>query len=235
MIELINGDCIEKMKSIDSESIDLIVTDPPYLVNYKTGRRKDKTHKFCTTIENDDNPELISDYISECSRILKNDTAMYMFCSMDRVDFFKQELEKYFVIRNMIIWVKNNHTAGDLKSQFGKKYEILFLVNKGTREFNGKRITDIWKFDKVSSNNQLHQNEKPLDLITQCIEKHSDIGDTVFDGFMGSGTTGVACINTKRNFIGVELDDEYFEVAKERIDNAQHVYTSTNTVFDFGE
>ena len=219
-IKLYCDDCLNIMKQIENESIDLIVTDPPYLIKYKTNRRKNKDHDFCSEILNDDNEQLIIDYIKECYRILKNNTAMYMFCNCDKVDFFKQELENAgFKIKNMIIWVKNNWTAGDLKAQFGKQYEIIFLVNKGRKCFNGKRITDIWMFDKISGKKQLHQNQKPVDLLKQCILKHSDENDIIFDGFMGSGSTGVACIETNRKFIGVELDKKYFEIAKERIDN----------------
>jgi len=218
MIDLRQGDCLEVMKDIPDNSIDLILTDPPYLINYKTNYRKNKEHDFCTVIKNDNNPELISDYIKECYRIMKDNTAMYMFCNCDKVDYFKQELENSgFKIKNMIIWVKNNWTAGDLQAQFGKQYEIIFLVNKGRCVFNGKRITDVWNFNRVVGKNQLHQNQKPIDLLKQCIEKHSKENDTIFDGFMGSGTTGVACINLNRNFIGIELSEKYFKIAKERI------------------
>ena len=218
-IKLYCDDCLNIMKQIENESIDLIVTDPPYLIKYKTNYRKNKDHDFCSEILNDDNEQLIINYIRECYRILKNNTAMYMFCNCDKVDFFKQELENAgFKIKNMIIWVKNNWTAGDLKAQFGKQYEIIFLVNKGRKCFNGKRITDVWMFDRISGKKQLHQNQKPVDLLKQCILKHSDENDIIFDGFMGSGSTGVACIETNRKFIGVELDKKYFEIAKERIE-----------------
>ena len=222
-IKLYCDDCLNIMKQIENESVDLIVTDPPYLIKYKTNHRKNKDHDFCSEILNDDNEQLIIDYIRECYRILKNNTAMYMFCNCDKVDFFKQELENAgFKIKNMIIWVKNNWTAGDLKAQFGKQYEIIFLVNKGRKCFNGKRITDVWMFDKISGKKQLHQNQKPVDLLKQCILKHSDENDIIFDGFMGSGSTGVACIETGRKFIGVELDKKYFEIAKNRIEEAQN-------------
>ena len=217
--KIYNEDCIEGMKKIPSGSVDLIVTDPPYLVKYKTGRRKDKSHKFTKEILNDDNEQLLKDYIKECHRIMKNDTAMYMFCSSNKVDFFKQELEKYFTIKNMIIWVKNNHTAGDLQSAFGRKYEIVFLVNKGRSKFNGTRLTDVWEFKRVAGKGQLHQNQKPVEMIEQCIEKHSNENDVVFDGFMGSGTTAVACMNINRNYIGFELDKEYYRASIERINN----------------
>ena len=226
--KIYNEDCLEGMKRIPDGSVDLIVTDPPYLMNYKTGRRKDKTHRFNDVILNDDNEQLITDYVKECYRIMKDDTAMYLFCSSNKVDFFKKELEKVFSIKNMIIWVKNNHTAGDLESAFGRKYEIVFLVNKGQRKFNGERLTDIWEFPRVSGDGQLHQNQKPIELIKRCIEKHSDVDDVVFDGFMGSGTTAAAALDTNRNYIGFELDEYYFNVAEKRIKN----HTTQTDIFD---
>lgn len=219
MNKIHNEDCISGMKKIESNSIDLVVTDPPYLVKYKTGRRKDKSHKFTKEILNDDNEQLIKDYVKECHRIMKDDTAMYMFCSANKVDFFKQELEKHFTIKNMIIWVKNSHTAGDLQSAFGRKYEIIFLVNKGRSKFNGTRLTDVWEFKRVAGKGQLHQNQKPTEMIEQCIEKHSNENDVVFDGFMGSGTTAIAAINTNRNYLGFELDKEYYEIASNRVED----------------
>ena len=228
--KIYNEDCLEGMKRISDNSIDLIVTDPPYLINYKTGYRKDKEHRFNEVILNDDNEDLIKDYIKECYRILKDDSAMYMFCSSHKVDVFKVELEKYFTIKNMIIWVKNNHTAGDLESAFGRKYEILFLVNKGRMVFKGERLTDVWEFPRVSGDSQLHQNQKPIELIEQCIEKHSDEHAIVFDGFMGSGTTAAAALNTNRQYIGFELDEYYYKVAMKRLKN--HVPQKQTSLFE---
>lgn len=213
-----NCDVLELTQNIEDETVDLIVTDPPYLIDYKSNWRQDKTHKFSKTIQNDDNPELIKEYIKECYRILKNNTAMYMFCSFDKIDFFKNEIEKYFKIKNIIIWEKNNHTAGDLEAQFGKQYEMIILANKGRKQFNGERLTDIWKFKRVSHEKLIHQNQKPIELIKRCITKHSNVGDLIFDGFMGSGTTAVACLDTERNFIGSEIDSEYFDMAIKRIE-----------------
>ena len=214
-----NEDCLQTMKRIEDNAIDLIVTDPPYLISYKTNRRSDKNHKFNKVIQNDNNPLLVKEYIKECHRILKDDTAIYMFCSFDKVEWFKKEFQKYFSVKNIIIWEKNNHTAGDLEAQFGKQYEMILLGNKGRRPFNGERLTDVWKFKRVPSHKLEHQNQKPLELIERCINKHSNAGDIVFDGFMGSGTTAVAAINTDRKFIGSEIDREYFEVAQSRINN----------------
>ena len=213
--ELFNDDCLEVMKNMEDESVNIIVTDPPYLINYS---RHDKNSRFSKPIKNDDNPQLIKDYIRECYRILKNNSAMYMFTNYKTVDFFKQELEKCgFNVKNIIVWDKERNGMGDLSTTFGYSYEFIFFVSKGQPKIRGKRIPDVWRFKRVSSKNQVHQNQKPVDLLEQCIEKSSDENDIVFDGFIGSGSTGVAALNLHRKFVGVELDPQYFEIAKNRI------------------
>lgn len=210
-----NMDCIEGMKSIPDESIDLIVTDPPYLIGYS---RHDKNSRFSKPIKNDDNPDLVSRYIKECYRIMKNNTACYMFTNYKTVDWFKTELENAgFNLKNIIIWDKERNGMGDLSTTFGYSYEIIFFVTKGQPKIRGKRIPDVWRFSRVSSKEQVHQNQKPAGLIRQCIEKSSDFGAVVFDGFMGSGTTAIACLETGRHYIGYELDNEYFKMAQNRI------------------
>ena len=213
--KIYNEDCLEGMKRISGGSVDLIVTDPPYLINYS---RHVKGHRFENKILNDNNPELISKYIKECYRILKNNSAMYMFTSHKTVDFFKQELENTgFNVKNMIIWDKQRQGMGDTSTVFGFQYELIFFVSKGQPKIRGKRLSDIWSFPKVVGRNQVHQNQKPIELIERCVTKHSNEGDVVFDGFMGSGTTAIACINTNRNYIGFELDKEYYKSSIERI------------------
>lgn len=106
-----NSDCIEGMKQIESGKVDLIVTDPPYCISYKTGWRADD-HRFSKEILNDDNEQLIIDYMSECYRILKDDSAAYIFCSAKTLDFFMQQARHAgFTIKNVLIWRKNNPLA----------------------------------------------------------------------------------------------------------------------------
>ena len=216
------------MRHLPSESVDLVVSDPPYLISYKTNHRKDKSHKFCHKISGDSSPKLIADYMKECYRVLKNDSAAYIFCSSREdslTQFIFDSVDAGFKIKNIIVWVKNNWSAGDLRAAFGRQYEFILLLNKGRALRRGKRYSDVWSFDRVCGKNQLHQNQKPIDLIKRCIECHSDKGDIVLDGFMGSGTTAVASILENRNFIGWELDNDYFKVAEDRVKN---VYRTTS-------
>lgn len=216
--KIYNGDCIVGMQSLSSCSIDLVVTDPPYLMNYRTNRRKDKSHKYCKEIAGDNDFGLIKAYVKECYRVLKDDSAMYMFCNANQIAFFiNTTKEAGFKLKNIIVWVKDEHTSGDLKAAFGCQYEFILLLNKGRKFFKGHRITDVWKFDRVFWRRKLHQNQKPLALLEQCIKYHSDEGDVVLDGFMGSGSTAVAARKMRRNFIGWEIDKEYYDVAIERL------------------
>lgn len=217
--KLYNCDVIELMKEINDDSVNLIVTDPPYCINYS---RHDKNSRFNTPIKNDDNFKLIQDYIKECYRILKNNSAIYMFTNYKTIDFFKMELEKYFNLKNIIIWDKCSNGMGDLDTTFGYSYEVIFFCSKGQPLINGKRISDVWRFSRVPAAEQLHQNQKPVELIEQCIVKSSKENDVIFDGFMGSGTTAVASIRTNRNFIGSEIEEKYYAIAKERINSEQN-------------
>ena len=222
-----NCNCLDLLRNIPDNYIDLIVTDPPYLMNYKTNRRKDKNHEFCTVIQNDtgeEAEELIKNTIKESYRVLKNNSAMYMFCNPNKIEFFKTEIQKYFNFKNMIIWLKNNHTAGDLECAFGKRYEIILLVNKGNKPFNGKRLDDVWSFEAVKGDYQVHQNEKPVELLLQCIEKHSNKNDIVLDMFAGSGNTSMACIDSNRHYITSEIEEEYCEIIDKRLDDAKEKY-----------
>ena len=221
-IQLMQGDCLELMKKIPDKSVDMVLTDPPYLCDYS---RHDSKSRFSKKIANDENNSanegMIESYLQECFRIMKDNTAVYCFCNYKKIDFFKQQIEKAgFNLKNIIIWDKQRNGMGDLSTTFGYSHEFIVFASKGQPKIRGKRISDVWQFARVKPKEQTHQNQKPIDLLKQAIEKSSDEGAVVFDGFIGSGSTGVACVNTNRNFIGIELDKNYFNIAKERINKA---------------
>lgn len=224
--KIYNMDCLYGMRLMKEQGIkvDCVITDPPYLIDYKTNHRKDKGHKFCKVIENDNNPQLIKDLIPLLYDVMKDDSPLYMFCGCDHIDFFLQEVKRLFTVKNVIVWDKGNHTAGDLEAQFGKRYEFIIYANKGRAVFNAdaKRLTDIWRVARITGNEQIHQNQKPVDLIAKILNIHSKESDLVFDPFMGSGTTAVACHKLKRRYIGFELDKEYFDLANQRLEKAKN-------------
>ena len=218
-VKLINNDCLNVLTDMlnNGESVDLIIIDPPYLMNYKTNHRKNKKHDFCKPILNDDNPQLLGETFKLCFELLKDTGAFYCFCNSNQIDFFKKEIEKHFKFKNILIWVKNNWTAGDLKGAYAKQTEFIVYAVKGRHILNGRRDSDVLYYNRVNGKQQLHQNQKPVELLEYLIKKSSVKGDTVLDCFMGSGSTGVACLKNQRNFIGVELDKDYFDIANKRI------------------
>lgn len=208
-------DCLEGMKYMKQQGlkVDLIIADPPYLINYKSSYRKDKDHKFCKPILNDDNPQIIVDIMPLLYDVLNDDGPLYMFCGSDKVDFFKQQVERYFKIKNIIVWDKGNWTGGDLEAQYGKQYEFIIYANKGRAKFvyGAKRHSDLWRFARISGNEQIHDNQKPLDLYYRIIKQHTQQGEIILDPFAGSQSLRIACHKMQRNYIGFELDKDYYE------------------------
>jgi site-specific DNA-methyltransferase (adenine-specific) len=213
MINLMQGDCLERMKEIPDGSVDMILTDPPYGMDFQSNYRNQKYNK----IKNDKDLSWLNVWTNELFRVAADNTAHYVFCSFHNIDKFKQALEQKFKIKNMLVWEKNNTSMGDLKGDFAPKYEMIIFIQKGRRLINGKRDPNILKFNRTG--NKLHPTQKPVDLLQYLLEKFSDKGQIILDPFMGSGSTGVAAKNLNRNFIGIELDETYFNIARDRINN----------------
>lgn len=215
--EIINGDCIKGMRLMNDSSVDLVVTDPPYLMNYRSNRRV-SSDKFRHIANDVDSHDLIADYFAECHRILKDDTAIYAFCSWHHIDFFKTEFERHFKLKNIIVWNKNNHGSGDLKGAYAPKHEFVLYGHKGRSLFREKRIPDVIDCAKIPSAKLTHPTEKPTDLLDLFIRNSSDVGDVVFDGFAGTGSTLISAARNNRKFVGFELDEEYTGIARERLE-----------------
>ena len=216
MYKLYNGDCLEVMDRLIKEGIkvDCVLTDPPYGMNYKSNHRKEKYD----TISNDNNLNFLGDFFSKCHNLLNENTHIYCFCSWHNIDKFKIEFEKYFKLKNIIVWEKNNTSMGDLKGSYAPKHEFILYGHKGRRLRNGFRYADIIKANRTG--NKLHPTQKPTDLLEIFINQSTNENDVILDCFMGSGSTGVACMNTNRKFVGIELDENYFSIAKQRIEEA---------------
>ena len=214
MNEVLQGDCLELMKGMPDGSVDMILTDPPYGMNYQSNRRT-STPKF-KKIKGDTEVSWYKAFIRECYRVLKSDSHAYVFCNEYNVSHFrKMQEDAGFNNKRTLIWLKNNHTSGDLLGDYGNKTEYINFMHKGRRLLNGKRNNNVLEFKRVQSS--VHPTEKPIDLLEFLIEKSTTEGDVILDPFAGSGTTGVACQNLNRNFILMEQEPEYVEIIKERL------------------
>jgi len=106
---------------------------------------------------------------------------------------------------------------GDLKGSFAPQHDVIWFATKGKFEFHDKRPKSVISSQRISGSALIHPNEKPVDLMEKLIEAITPPNGVVMDPFMGSGSTGVAAKNLKREFIGIEMNPEYFEIAKKRI------------------
>ena len=224
-VKLYQGDCLEIMKDIPNESIDLILTDP----SYKTitgGKNNGKNSKRPKGILNENNGLFqynsikISSWLPEIYRILKEQSHCYIFTNCLNLQEMLNESEKVgFKLHNLLVWEKNNCTPSQY---YMKNCEYVLFLRKGKAKWinNIGDSKTVHKFNNIIGN-KLHPTEKPVNLIEYYLLNSSEPKDIVFDPFMGSGSTGVACLNTNRNFIGIELDPIYFQIAKDRIEQIQ--------------
>ena len=217
-VTLWQGDCLELMKSIPDKSIDLVLTDPPYGIDYQSARRSDRT-KWKPKIANDKKPFIW--FIYDVARILKDGGAFICFCRFDSWTAFSSACETAgLTIKAEIVWDKMNHGTGDLKGAPGFRHEIAVFATKGRFIFHDKRPQSLIAVPRISPEKILHPNEKPVELMEWLVSHYCGKEGVVVDCFTGVSPVGIACVNTGRNFIGIELDKDYFDIAKERIENA---------------
>ena len=198
---VINGDCEEILKTIPDNSFDLVITDPPYGMDYqsnwsKDGPRHDKIHG---------DMEYPVHLIDEFKRIAKN--AVLVFCRWDNL----KDLPKP---KSFIVWDKGNHSMGDLKHEYGRRWEGICFYAMDGHEFV-KRPADLIFCPKIGAESLTHPNEKPVPLMEILIGNL--VGDSVLDPFAGSGSTLVAAERCKRKWAGIEIDKDKATLCIDRI------------------
>lgn len=201
------GDCLDVMKDMPDKSVDAVITDPPYGINYLSNHYKNG-NPFKNIAGDNKYP---SELIPEFKRIARK--VALSFCRWETIN----EVEKP---KSFIVWVKNNWTAGDLNHEYGRMWEGILFYPLDKHKFNG-RPQDIFDSRRVPPTELEHPTQKPVSLIEWLLEKNTDKQDITLDPFMGSGTTGVACVQTGRKFIGIEIEPKYFDIAVKRIKDAQ--------------
>jgi site-specific DNA-methyltransferase (adenine-specific) len=211
---LIQGDAITKLKEIQTQSIDCVITDPPYGIDFKSVRGNN-TNDFNTDQE-DYAIKLFEQVAPELNRITKNNSHIYIFCGFQTVDKFKQILEQHFELRNILIWVKNNHTPTNYDYNYAHKYEMILFTTKGKRPLNNKLSPDVLEFDNDIG--KLHSAQKPIPLLEYLINNSTFEKEVVLDCFAGSGSTLIAAQKLKRNWIGIELEQEFIGITKKRLE-----------------
>ncbi len=216
--KIIKGFAEEELKKIPDESVDLIIIDPPYGIEFDTNFRTEESETIGEiSLDNEKIFETFPEVVRECYRILKNNSALYCFSKWSATHKFIEPLQKYFRIKNRLNWVKNNWSMGDLTGSYAMQCEDIIFAVKGRHILNDGRDTDYLNFPRVSNHALLHSHQKPTELLDFLIKKSSKKGDTVLDCYMGSGSTIISAANLGRKSIGIELNDKYIEVLNKRL------------------
>jgi DNA modification methylase len=218
MIKLINGDCVEKMGDIEQETVNLVLTDPPYNIarnnNFTTMGRSGIDFG-----EWDKGFDLFT-YIDEVFRVLVKGGSFVVFNDWKNLgDIAKYAESLGLVTKDMIRLEKSNPMPRNRDRRYITDYECAIWFVKAGAKWTFNRQSDTYERPKfvASIEKGLHPTQKSLPLMEWLVSIHSNEKDIVLDPFMGSGTTGLACKKLNRNFIGIELDNKYFKIAEERI------------------
>ena len=241
-----NIDCINGLKLIDDNSIDLIVTDPPFNQNKKYGDHDD-------LLSEDQYKSWCNDWIKEGFRVLKDSGSFYVQINSKNMFLLHNIMNEYGIYQNACIWIKHSASITQTR-RYAKNYQVWLFFTKtekykfyynvekilhryepykyiSNRNIDGRNADDIWEdICELSSgylaqkevlldNNgcKLHLQQMPITLPKRMILHSSDVNDIILDMFIGSGTSAIACLQLKRNFIGFENDVEHFKIATDRI------------------
>jgi len=220
-IEVINtnqiillGDSVKILPTLDKASFDLLLSDPPYGMDFKSGW-SDKEKIANDKIE--DTIQLFENVLKESVPLLKDNAHFYLFGNLDYMSQIRPIIEKYLNLKNVLIWDRKVIGMGDLKT-YGKSFDIIYFgYNKVWKDLNGTRDRDVLQFNRVDPSKNIHPTEKPLDLLEYLIKKSSNENDKILEPFAGGGSTLLACKNTNRKATGIEIEENYYELIKSKI------------------
>ena len=220
-MQLLNADCLKVLPQLPQHSIDTVMVDPPYGIDFQSNRLKRKRPK----ILNDKTPFL--SFIPLLKPLVKDTGCVMVFTKWTVQDRFISTMnENGLKVKNIIIWDKVSHGMGDLKRTFAPRYESILFSPMDGFSFQGKRPEDIIKFDKIPHQRLVHPNEKPVEMLEYLISKTTPQGGVVLDCFMGSGASGIAALKLGIDYIGIELDPIHFKTAFDRITGKTNCYLS---------
>lgn len=246
VVKIVNDDCLNLLKSLEDCSVDLVVTDPPYKIisggcnaknrlNEPTGifnkrdipasdlKRKwfkNSNVDFIKTGKLFKHNEIkFKDWMSEVYRVMKNQTHAYFMVNDRNLYQLIQDAQLAgFKLQNVLVWKKNNATPN---KYYMKNCEFVVMFRKGkAKNINNMGTKSVIEVNNIIGN-KLHPTEKPVELLEILISNSSKFGDLVLDPFVGAGSAAVASLALGRNFIGSEIDQEYFQIANHRVSELQ--------------
>jgi len=229
--KIICGDCVEEMKKLKDNSVDLVITSPPYNTKncvggffkqrkvkhiWKNAKLKEGYENYSDDMPYDKYIKWQRKVLKECMRVIKEDGAIFYnhkFRVQNHLLMTRMEIIRDFPLRQIIIWNKS-HAINYNFSHIPPAYEVIFFIAKKNFRFKEKGgWTDVWNIP--ADKNNKHPAPFPIEIPYKIIEKTN--AKIILDPFMGSGTTALACIKLNRNFIGIEISPEYCKIAEARI------------------
>ena len=200
-----NGDCVKVMQQLQAESVDFVLTDPPYLVNYhdRSGRN----------IANDDRSNWLKPAFEQLYRVLKSDSFAVSFYGWNRIDqFFSAWKAAGFHPAGHLVFVKHYASSRGLLSY---QHEQAYLLAKGQPKPSAYPLPDVLEWHYTG--NRLHPTQKPVRSLKPIIDAFTEPGQLVLDPFCGSGSTLLAAKILGRRFVGIDIDPQFCQVARERL------------------
>ena len=220
MIELVQGNSLELIKEISDGYVDLIATDPPYRTTSRGscggtgGILKEQLNMKGKVFAHNDIH--ISEWIGEMYRVLKEGGHCYIMCNNVNLHEYLDEIKKAkFNIFKVLIWKKDNCITN---MYYMDSHEYIIFCRKGKAvKINNCGTKSVLEIANVK--NKSHPTEKPVELMKILVGNSSKQGEIVLDPFMGTGSTAIACQELNRHFIGYEIDEKYFSIARQKIEN----------------
>ena len=209
---VITGDSLTVLRDMEADSVDMVITDPPYGIDYQSGR-KEKASRLAK-IANDKAPFIW--WIYDAARVVKRGGGTLFYPLGRSAGIHRRTASRWPDGKSVIVWDKKAHGMGDLKGSFAPRYEAIIFATKGRYELPGKRPDDLIACSKVGNQSLTHPNEKPVALLEQLIEATTIPGALILDPFAGSGSTLAAAAKTGRQYIGIEIDEQYSKLAATR-------------------
>ncbi len=216
--KVIEGDVLSILPTMEPESFDAIVTDPPYGIDFQSCRVKDAAQRK-SKIANDKAPYIW--FLPGAYRVLRNGGTIHVFCRWDVQSAFRQALEwAGFSVKSEVIWNRMVHGMGDLHSAYAPMHDTILFATKGTYTFPCTRPKSVISVPRVPASRLMHPNEKPVALMQELLRVVPP-GGRVLDPFCGSGSTLDAAQRCGLDSVGIELSPEYCQVARKRLGLAE--------------
>lgn len=210
------GDCLDVLETLPNNSIDIVITDPPYGISYKSNRSKFDDAITKRGLLNDGADEALDLLFKTCevlSRKCAENSHLYFFCSWSVFSQFESIIGTFFTIKTPIVWDKGNKGSGDLENDWGNQTEIIIFCVQGKKTINYRR-GNLISIPRLHTSKMVHPTQKPIELINELLNVSYFKDDFVVDPFMGSGATVHACNAKSIRVLGIELDTEMCEIAK---------------------